>query len=111
MINVVRGVARTAVIAGTATAASYAVGSRIEKHQDAKYQQQQAEVEAQQYQQPIPEAQQYQPAQYETAGSEPPTIQADSDVASQLQQLVELKQSGMLTDEEFSAAKGRLLGA
>ena len=30
---------------------------------------------------------------------------------AQLQQLVELKQSGMLTDEEFSAAKARLLGA
>jgi len=105
--GVVRGVARTAVIAGTATATSYAVGSRIEKHREEKYQQEQTELAEQQYQNQPPQP----PPQYQPAEPEPMEVQAGSDVTSQLQQLVELKQSGMLTDEEFSAAKARLLGA
>jgi hypothetical protein len=110
---VVRGVARTAVIAGTATATSYAVGSRIEKRREDKYQQEQAELAQQQYQYEQPQYQQpaYQPPQYASAEPEQTDVQADTDVTSKLQQLVELKQNGMLTDEEFSAAKARLLGA
>ncbi|HEY5486627.1 MAG TPA: SHOCT domain-containing protein [Candidatus Limnocylindrales bacterium] len=40
----------------------------------------------------------------------PQTSPADSDVAAKLKELTELHASGALSDEEFSAAKGRLLG-
>ena len=98
-----RGVARTAVIAGTATAASYAVGSAIDKHQQGKAQEQAAEAGA--YQEPV----QYEPS-YQTA--EPPAAAGSGDdITTQLQRLVELRQSGLLTDEEFAAAKAKLLAS
>jgi hypothetical protein len=104
--------ARTAVVAGTATAVSGAVSGK----QQAAAQQQ---AEAQQY-----EAQQQQAAMQQAAAeavaaqqaaapaAAPPAASGagSSDVIAQLQQLADLKAQGVLSDEEFANAKAKLLG-
>ena len=104
--------ARTAVVAGTATAVSGAVSGK----QQAAAQQQ---AEAQQY-----EAQQQQAAMQQAAADAVAAQQAaapaapsaaasgagSSDVIAQLQQLADLKAQGVLSDEEFANAKAMLLG-
>ena len=95
MPGLIRGVARTAAIAGTATAVSNRVSRRqagrwAEQDQQQQYEQQQA------YQQ-----QQYAPP--------PPPPAADDDMISQLEKLGELRDKGILTDEEFAAQKAKLL--
>jgi len=81
---------RTAVVAGTATA----VSGRVHRRQVNKWEQQDAE----QYQQQA--AQQYQQA------PAPP----QNDQTAELQNLAQLHSQGVLTDEEFAAAKAKLLG-
>lgn len=93
--------ARTAVIAGTATATSNAVNRR----QAAKAQEQ---AEAQAYEQ-----QQYaaaQPPAPPPVAPAAPAAPAQSDLTGQLAKLGELHSQGVLSDEEFAAAKQRLLG-
>jgi len=92
--------ARTAVIAGTATATSNAVNRR----QAAKAQEQ---AEAQAYeQQQYAAAQPPPPPAAPPAPAEPPP----SDLTEQLAKLGELHSQGILSDAEFAAAKQRLLG-
>lgn len=90
MPGLLRGVARTAVIAGTATT----VSNRVSRRQGQRW----AAQEAEQAPQP--------------AAAPPPAPQAgggDSTI-DQLKQLGELKAQGILTDEEFAAQKAKLLG-
>jgi membrane protease subunit (stomatin/prohibitin family) len=83
--------ARTAVVAGTATA----VSGRVARRQNARWaEEDQAAYEQQMAQQPPPQ-QQAPPAEDKTA---------------ELQNLAELHTQGVLTDEEFAAAKAKLLG-
>jgi hypothetical protein len=97
----------TAVVVGTAGAVSH--------HQQKKYAQQQASAQAQYdqaYQQGAADAQaqqQYaqQPVQYAAPVEQAP----GTDLNSQLQQLAQLHASGALTDEEFIAAKQKLLAS
>ena len=90
--GLIRGAARTAVIAGTATA----VSNRVSRRQSERW----AEQDAQQYEQ------QYAPEpQYATAP--PPAAPSDAD---ELQQLANLHQQGIHTDEEFAAKKAQILG-
>lgn len=95
--------ARTAVIAGTATATSNAVSRR----QQARAQQQ-ADAAAYQQEQYAP------PPQQQQAYAPPPAAAAPAaaadDLVAQIQQLAELHQQGILSDDEFAAAKQRLLG-
>jgi hypothetical protein len=84
-MGLVRMAARTAVVAGTATA----VSGRVQRRQAARYDAQ----DAQQYEQ---EAQQAPPA--------------EEDASAQLQKLATLHSQGVLTDEEFAAAKAKILG-
>jgi hypothetical protein len=87
-------VARTAVIAGTATATSNAVNRRSMRNQ-----QQEAEAtayEQQQYAAPAPPP--------------PPAPPAENSLGDQLTKLAQLHSQGALTDEEFQAAKRQLLG-
>ena len=93
MPGLLRGVARTAVIAGTASA----VGGRVRHRQDQKWAQQEA---AQQPQEAAPPAQ----APAAPAGG-------GSSVIDQLKELGELKAQGILTEEEFAAQKAKLLGS
>ena len=96
MPGLLRGVARTAVIAGTATA----VSNRVSRRQANRWSQQ----EEQQY------AQQQQYAQ-PTPAPAPPAPAPGSDTVSQLQKLAEMKSQGVLTDAEFDAAKAKVLAA
>jgi hypothetical protein len=91
MPGLLRGVARTAVIAGTATA----VSNRVSKRQGERWAQQEAEQYAPQQAPPAP-------AQAAPAGG--------ASTIDQLKELGELKAQGVLTEEEFAAQKAKLLG-
>ena len=93
-MGLLRMAARTAVVAGTATA----VSGRVARRQAARYDQQDPQQYAQEPQY-APEPQQYAP--------DPP---AEEDDTAQLQKLAALHTQGVLTDEEFSAAKAKILG-
>jgi membrane protease subunit (stomatin/prohibitin family) len=88
-MGLLRMAARTAVVAGTATA----VSGRVQRRQAARYDQQ----DQQQYEQ----QQQYAP---------PPPPPAEEDPTAQLAQYAKLHDQGVLTDEEFAAAKAKVLG-
>jgi len=85
-MGLLRMATRTAVVAGTATA----VSGRVQRRQAAKFDQQDAQQYAQepQYAPPPPE----------------------DDSAAKLQELAALHTQGVLTDEEFAAAKAKALG-
>jgi Short C-terminal domain len=84
MPGLIRGVARTAVIAGTATH----VSNNVSRRQASRW------------------AQQAPPQEYQEA---PPAAAAPDPVA-QLKELAELRDSGALTEEEFAAQKAKILG-
>jgi hypothetical protein len=85
MPGLLRGVARTAVIAGTATT----VSNRVSRRQGRRWAQQEAPEAA-------PEA-------------PPPPAAGGSSTIDQLKELGELKAQGILTEEEFAAQKAKLL--
>jgi len=93
-MGLLRMAARTAVVAGTATA----VSGRVARRQAARYD------EPQQY---APEPQQYAPEPQQYA---PPAPAEEDDSTAQLQKLAALHTQGVLTDDEFSAAKAKILG-
>lgn len=87
MPGLLRGMARTAVVAGTATHVSNNVSRRQAQKWDAQAQEQQAAA-------PAPQAQ----------------ATDTSDQIAELQQLAQLKDQGILTQEEFDAKKKQILG-
>jgi Short C-terminal domain len=104
MPGLLRGVARTAVIAGTASA----VNGRVQRRQAERFADRDAQIYAnreQAYEQSMA-SQQAPPAQYEQAPPPPDR----SETLDQLRQLGELKAQGILTEEEFAAEKARILG-
>jgi hypothetical protein len=92
MPGLIRGVARTAVIAGTATH----VSNNVSRRQAGRW--------AQQEQQAAPPPQQV----YEAPP--PPASSGTDDTLAQLKELGELKASGVLTEAEFEAQKAKILG-
>jgi hypothetical protein len=93
-MGLLRMAARTAVVAGTATA----VSGRVARRQAARYGE------------PSPygsEPQQYEPEPQQYAAPAP--VEED-DSTAQLQKLAALHTQGVLTDEEFAAAKAKILG-
>lgn len=90
MPGLLRGVARTAVIAGTATH----VSNNVSRRQAQRW----ANQEQQEYEQQGP--------------AQPVASSVDSNEAQiqQLQQLGQLRDQGILTDEEFAAKKAQILG-
>ena len=95
MPGLLRGIARTAVIAGTATA----VSNRVSRRQYNRW----TEQDAQSYQQA--------PQDYQQAAPAPPAPPArGEDRLAQLKDLAGLKTQGILTDAEFAAEKARILG-
>ena len=89
--------ARTAVVAGTATAVSDSVSRRAAQRADRQARTRAAEYQAAQYQ-----AAQYQAAQQQAA--------APSDTMAEIRELADMRSQGLLTDEEFAAAKTQILG-
>ncbi|MCU1476691.1 MAG: hypothetical protein JWQ64_1384 [Subtercola sp.] len=105
--------ARTAVVAGTATAVSGGMRRRSEEKQQGEAEQQQ--YEAQQQQDQINAAAAAAVAAQTAAAPAPAPVAAPvagggDDVIGQLQKLAGLHSQGILSDEEFSAAKAKLLG-
>lgn len=99
MPGLLRGVARTAVVAGTATA----VAGRVQRRQASKFAERDAQIAAerdQAYEEQVapPEV----PAQRAAPSSE--------DRLDQLRKLGDLKAQGVLTEEEFAAEKAKILG-
>jgi hypothetical protein len=99
MPGLLRGVARTAVVAGTATA----VSGRVQRRQAEKFASRDANIYAEREQ---AYEQQVQPAPVAAA----PAAAAPS-MLDQLQQLGELKAQGVLTDAEFEAQKAKILAS
>jgi transcription initiation factor TFIID subunit TAF12 len=105
--------ARTAVIAGTATAVSGAVSGHQRAKQAEKQQEQAAEQAAFDSQQQLAELQQQMASMQavQATGAVPAAPAAGgNDFMARLNQLAEMKASGILTDAEFEAAKARILG-
>ena len=96
MPGLLRGVARTAVVAGTATA----VSNRVSRRQANRWssQDEQAAYEQQQY------------AQQQYAQPQPAPAPAVDPIA-QLKELAELHTQGILTDDEFAAQKAKILNS
>ena len=96
-MGLIRGVARTAAIAGTATAVSNRVSRRQANKWSAQEEQQAAEQQQQDAAPPPPPPQ--------------PAAPAQDDMLTQLQKLGELKAAGVLTEEEFAAQKAKILAS
>jgi hypothetical protein len=95
-MGLIGGMARTAVVAGTATA----VSNRVSRRQAGRW----ATQEQQQY---PPEEQYAAPPQY--AAPAPPPQDDTDDMLAQLEKLGQLRDKGILTDAEFAEQKARLL--
>jgi hypothetical protein len=93
MPGLLRGVARTAVVAGTATA----VSNRVSRRQANRW----ADQEEQQYQQQA----------YQQPAPPPPPPPPQTDTLTQLKELGELKSQGILTEAEFEAQKAKILAS
>ena len=116
MPGLLRGVARTAVVAGTATA----VSGRVQRRQAEKYASRDAQIYADRnaaYQQDVAQQQAYAQPQYAPPPQQPqyepepePAADAGPDMITQLKQLAELRDQGILTEDEFAAQKAKLLG-
>lgn len=91
MPGLIRGVARTAVVAGTATA----VSNNVSRRQAGRWAEQSAAPAS--------------PPQYEQPPAPAPPAAGDA-LLDQLQKLGELRDTGVLTEEEFATQKARILG-
>lgn len=96
MPGLLRGMARTAVVAGTATA----VSNRVSRRQANRWGQQDA------YEQPPQQAYAPPPPPPQPVAAAPPA----ADPIEQLKSLAQLHDAGVLTDEEFAVQKARILG-
>ena len=102
--GLVRTMARTAVVAGTASAVSGRVHHRQDERWQAEAAEEQAAADAAALQEQIA-AQHSQQAQSVLTGQA-----SGGALTAQLEQLAELRQSGVLSEQEFAAAKAKLLG-
>lgn len=89
MPGLLRGMARTAVIAGTATS----VSNRVSRRQANRW-----------------AAQEPQPQYVEQPPAAPPPAAPAQDPVAQLRELAKLRDDGILTEEEFAAEKRKVLG-
>ena len=99
MPGLLRGVARTAVVAGTATA----VSGRVQRRQAEKFASRDAGIAAERqeaYDQQVDE---------QAPPPPPPPAQPAADPIEQLKDLAALRDQGVLTDEEFAQQKARVL--
>ena len=92
MPGLLRGVARTAVIAGTATS----VSNRVSRRQANRW----AGQEQEQYEQQAP-----------PPPAPAPAAAPQKDTVTQLKELAELKTQGILTEEEFAQQKAKILAS
>ncbi len=108
--------ARTAVVAGTATAVHGSMTNRQAGKQQAAYEEQAAQQAAYDSQAQVAQmqAEMDEMKAQQAAAQAPPAAPAapagGNDMMSQLKELADLKSAGVLNDDEFAAAKAKLLG-
>jgi Short C-terminal domain len=100
MPGLLRGVARTAVIAGTASA----VSGRVQRRQAERFAERDAQIYAQR-------GEAYEVGAQAARAAPAPAPEGGSDTISQLKELAELHSQGVLTDDEFAAQKAKLLNS
>jgi hypothetical protein len=93
-MGLLRGMARTAVVAGTATA----VSNRVSRRQAARWGREDPNAGSG-----------YAPEPQQAAAPPPPAPPPDDSLTAELERLATLRDRGLLSDEEFSAAKARLI--
>ena len=101
-MGLIGGMARTAVVAGTATA----VSNRVSRRQANRWA---AQEQPQQPQQPQQPAYQEPPPPAYAPPPPPPPAADEPDMLEQLQKLGELRAAGVLTEAEFAAQKAKIL--
>jgi len=112
MPGLLRGIARTAVIAGTATS----VSNRVSRRQAGRWSAKEQPAQQQAYAAPPPQQQQVYaappPQQVYVAPPAPAPAPVDTmdDKLAQLKELGALKSQGLLTEAEFETQKRRILG-
>jgi Short C-terminal domain len=93
MPRLLRGMARTAAVAGTATA----VSGRVRRRQESRWAQQEGQASAE--------------PQAAPAAAPTPASSGGPSTIDQLKELGELKSQGILTEDEFAAQKAKILAA
>ena len=110
-MGLLRGMARTAVVAGTASA----VSGRVQRRQASKFAEKDAATAAKQQEAYDAQmSQQQQPVYEEPVYQQPPPPPAaggiSNDAIQQLKELAALKEQGILTEQEFGVQKAKILG-
>ncbi len=105
MPGLIRGVARTAVVAGTASA----VSGRVQRRQQGRWAAQDAAAAQSTYAQPQPTYAAPQPV-YAVPVESPADEPTMDDKIAHLKELAALRDAGVLTPQEFDAQKAKLLG-
>lgn len=110
-MGLLRGMARTAVVAGTASA----VSGRVQRRQANKFAEKDAAIAAKEQQAYDAQMAQQQPAYQEPVYQQPPAPPAaaggiSNDAIQQLKELAALKEQGILTEQEFGVQKAKILG-
>jgi hypothetical protein len=106
-MGLLRGMARTAVVAGTASA----VSGRVQRRQASKFAEKDAATAAKQQEAYDAQMGQQQQPEYEQPAPPPPAAGGISNEAiQQLKELAALKEQGILTEQEFGVQKAKILG-
>ena len=106
-MGLLRGMARTAVVAGTASA----VSGRVQRRQASKFAEKDAQTAAKQQEAYDQQMGQQQQAEYQQPAPPPPASGGISEGAiQQLKELAALKEQGILTEQEFEVQKAKILG-
>lgn len=98
--------ARTAVVAGTASAVVNRGNERRDARQQAAYQDQQNQAQMDDMQAQLDQMN----AEKKAAAAVPQQSSPGDDTMAKLQKLADMKSQGLLSDQEFTAMKGKLLG-
>ncbi|MDD7968320.1 SHOCT domain-containing protein [Actinomycetospora lemnae] len=106
MPGLLRGLARTALVAGTATA----VSNRVSRRQAGRWAAQEAASAPPPSYPPPSYPPPYEPQPSSAPPPPPPPAGGGGDTISQLKELAELRSQGVLTDAEFEEQKRRILG-
>src|SRR6476620_2573039 len=105
-MGLLRGMARTAVVAGTASA----VSGRVQRRQASKFAEKDAATAAKEQQAYDAQMGQQQQAPPPPQAPPPAAGGIGNDAIEQLKELGALKEQGILTEEEFKAQKAKILG-